>query len=118
MHKPSLIKTEITQSFTSRQDKISRYSKLKRLVNLNGDTYIETPNKFTIEESNRDIYYSVEKGFEDRLDLISNKFYGTPLMYWAIAVMNHIDNPLDVPVGVVLRIPAIESIYDTGVIQI
>jgi hypothetical protein len=39
-------------------------------------------------------------------------------MYWAIAVMNHIDNPLDVPVGVVLRIPAIESIYDTGVIQI
>lgn len=118
MNKPSLIKTEITQSFKSRQDKISRYSNLKRLVNLNGDTYIESPNKFEIKESNRDIYYAVEKGYENRLDLIANKFYGTPLMYWAIAVMNHIDNPLDVPSGVVLRIPAIESIYDAGVIQI
>lgn len=97
---------------------MSRYSNLKRLVNLNGDTYIESPNKFEIKESNHDIYYAVEKGYENRLDLISNKFYGTPLMYWAIAVMNHIDNPLDVPSGVVLRIPAIESIYDTGVIQI
>lgn len=118
MNKQSLIKTEITQSFKSRQDKISRYSNLKRLVNLDGNTYIETPNKIEIRESSRDIYYSVEKGYENRLDLISNKFYGTPLMYWAIAVMNRIDNPLDIPSGVVLRIPAIESIYETGAIQV
>jgi len=118
MRQPSLIKTEIEYPVKTRIEKISRYSTLKRLINIDGDEYIETPKKYKIPESTKDIFYSVDKGFENRLDLISNKFYGTPLLYWAIAMMNEIDNPIDIPSGVILRIPATETLYDIGIIKI
>lgn len=98
----------------SGNQKCSRYGKLKRLVNEDGEAYIETPNRIHIKESTNDSFYSVELGYENRLDLISYKFYKTPFLYWAIASVNHLDNPFDVPAGVVLRIPDIASIQGIG----
>lgn len=97
-----------------RLQKMSRYSKLKRYTNEDGNSYIETPRKFVIKESTKDTFYSVEKGYENRLDLISYKFYNNPFLWWAIASMNYIDNPMKVEAGMVLRIPCTSSIYSSG----
>lgn len=89
---------------------LSRYRNLKRLVNEDGNYYIESPKKISIRESSRDTMFTVEAGYENRLDLVSYKFYGTPYLWWAIAALNHIDNPRILEVGIILRIPPLENI--------
>ena len=117
VNRPSQIVSsfEINSKHTS--NKLCRYSRLKRLVNEDGIAYIETPNKFVIQETKDDRYFMVDKGLENRLDLISHEVYGTSMLWWAIASMNHLDNPLDVRAGLVLRIPTIRSINDAGVLM-
>jgi nucleoid-associated protein YgaU len=115
--KPSEIVSYINRDRKKIKDRLSRYSRLKVLVNEDGQEYLETLEKPKIRESSKDSFYSVESGYENRLDLISYKFYGTPFLWWAIALVNNIVDPLDVGVGVVLRIPEISSIYSSGVIK-
>lgn len=100
------------------ESKMCRYNIYRRLINEYGDEYIETPEKIKIKETNKDSFYAVEMGYVNRLDLISNKFYGTPLLWWAIAIVNNIDNPMDVQAGIVLRIPTLRSIYNSGALLV
>lgn len=83
----------------------SKYKHLDRIVYDTGEEIIETADRIVFEPSNEDEFWSVQAGFENRLDLISYKFYGSPLYWWAIAAASNIYNPLDVAVGTVLRIP-------------
>lgn len=94
--------------------KMSRYCNLRRIINEDGVAYIESPVKFQIRESTKDSFYVVGAGFENRLDLISYKFYNTPFLWWVIASVNHIDNPTVVDVGLVLRIPSLSELYAPG----
>lgn len=103
-----IVKADIFKPQSSQ--KFSRYKSLKRIVNKNGDSFIETPNKFVIRETTSDSFYKVEAGFENRLDLISNRFYGTPKLWWAIACANKLYNPRKVPSGIILRLPLRENI--------
>ena len=41
-----------------------------------------------------------------RLDILAKKFYGDASLYWAICYFNDILDPMDVPVGTVLKIPS------------
>ena len=51
------------------------------------------------------VYHVVVEG--ERLDQISNKYYGRPSMWWSILEVNpHVDNPLNITPGTVLRVPA------------
>lgn len=43
--------------------------------------------------------------FGDRLDRLSNKFYGDDQYWWVIALANSISYPLGIAVGTILRIP-------------
>lgn len=53
-----------------------------------------------------DQIFTVSLPTENRLDLISHRFYGTPQLWWAIAQVNNlVDVFLDIPVGTQLRIP-------------
>jgi nucleoid-associated protein YgaU len=53
-----------------------------------------------------DSIYTVTLPAANRLDKISNFFYNTPLLWWAIAQVNNLVDPfLDIPVGTQLRIP-------------
>lgn len=108
-------KTKFTPSTTP--EKLSRYQNYYRLTDTNGDSYLESPEQLYIQQSANDQFYAVEKGYENRIDLISYKFYGTPLLWWAIAVMNNITNPLDVKAGIILRIPDLLSINESGVLS-
>jgi len=57
-----------------------------------------------IPESNDDIWVITQYG--DRLDLLSQQFYGTISLWWVIAKANHIYT-LKVPDGTSIRIPAV-----------
>jgi nucleoid-associated protein YgaU len=102
---PSEIVKRYTINLQSEQT-FSRYGSLKRLTNENGDSFIETPNKTVIKETTSDTFYKVDAGFENRLDLISNMFYGTPKLWWVIANVNNLYNPREVKSGIILRIPS------------
>ena len=54
--------------------------------------------------------YIVTSAEENRIDLISLKFYGASKFYWAICYMNNIADPLNVPVGTPLIIPDISCL--------
>lgn len=58
-----------------------------------------------ILEQADDTTYTVTDG--DRIDLIANKFYGNPRLWWIVAVANDLDDlPTDLYGGRLLRIPS------------
>jgi hypothetical protein len=44
----------------------------------------------------------------DRIDVVSFKLLGSPTLWWKIMDFNpEISNPMDIPVGTVIRIPSV-----------
>jgi hypothetical protein len=59
-----------------------------------------------MEYSKSDEIYTITKGMEYRLDLISIKFYGSATYDWLIAEYNKIEDPIrDIVSGKKIRIP-------------
>lgn len=92
--------------------KPSRYRIYRQIIDEENNTYTETVNQTVIKESDLDIYHEVQMHEENRLDIISNKYYGTPEMWWAIAQANDMINPFIVKQGTILRIPNYRSFYE------
>lgn len=90
--------------------KLSRYRNLNVFIDENNMHYLESPKKRVFAESPLDKIYIVEPGFEDRIDKISFKFYNTPHLWWVIATVNNIRNPMKIEVGIALRIPPLDTI--------
>ena len=60
----------------------------------------------TLKPDITDIFYVVDVGEEYRLDTIANKIYGSTFLWWVLALINDIRNPLTQPeAGQVLRVP-------------
>lgn len=54
-----------------------------------------------------------------RLDLIANDFYGTPSLWWVLASVNNILDPLvGVPAGTSIRVPTRERLSAEGVLNV
>lgn len=101
----------IVNSYNDSSDSmISRYKKLRRIEDTSGDTYIESYESINIPHREDDQYYIVTAAEEDRLDLVSYKFYSNPLYWWIIAEASDIIDPEVVPIGTLLRIPSLQSI--------
>lgn len=104
-------------SVVQTQDNPSPYSRYKNLLlftNKSGYTFYETFQGYNIPSSPNDQFYIVTPSTQNRLDLIAYQFYSLPQLWWAIAYANSITNPLIVPVGTQLRIPAIDTLYSYG----
>lgn len=94
----------------------SRYSNIRRIQD-NNEIFHETFNNYKIPESDSDQYITVNTAVENRLDIISCRYYKSPIMWWVIAIANNIIDPFsEVPIGTVLRIPALTSIYGTDIL--
>ena len=65
----------------------------------------------TVVETTDDLYHTLTAGEIGKLDVVSHYYYGTPELWWVIAAANGILNPLRVPAGTRLRIPAIDVVY-------
>lgn len=94
--------------------KVSRYQIYRLIMDNSNDTYVETSNRTPIKDSAQDVYHEVQKEEENRLDIISNIYYGTPEYYWIIAMANDIVDPFVICVGDILRIPNLYSAFEWG----
>jgi hypothetical protein len=66
-----------------------------------------------------DIAYTVPKAAEYRLDLIANEFYGVSELWWVIAMVNNIADPLvGAAPGSVIRVPTKERLSGEGIMNI
>ena len=83
-----------------------RYSLTKIFQKVDGNNKLihnGTTLYSSIPESDGDIYVITQYG--DRLDLLANRFYGDPSLWWYIAKANNLI-VMKVPTGTSLRIPA------------
>lgn len=82
-----------------------REPSLGRIAFFNTWTPLDPP------ESDTDTFITLTSKNAARLDLISNTYYGTPALWWVLAHVNDIVDPLvDAPPGTVIRIPDFSSI--------
>lgn len=104
---------EVVRKYKDSSDinNISRYKSLWRVLDSEGDFYQETYDEIEIPNVSSDRLHKVVAGEEDRLDLIANNYYNTPMYWWVIAEASNIYNPLEVPIGTILRIPSIQSLF-------
>jgi nucleoid-associated protein YgaU len=66
-----------------------------------------------------DELYRVPQGGESRFDLISKKFYGVPDLWWVLALVNNIVDPLvGVTVGQNIRVPTRNRLASEGILTV
>ena len=83
---------------------LSRYQSLPTFEDDQGNTY-STRYKRAAKNFQ---YFEVVLSKPATLDLISQQQYGTPLLYWAIADLNDILNPMVLlPAGMKIKVPQI-----------
>lgn len=90
----------------------SRYENREAITYSDNVSNLETQPQLRIPRDVGDRYFVVTSPYENRLDLVSYKFYGVTLYWWAIAYASGITNPLQVPVGTSLRIPSVNTIQN------
>lgn len=87
---------------------ISRYRKLRQVIHFleNDKRFIslETQNYYDFKDLDVE-YYIVPTDRENRLDLISNDFYGTPEFGWVLAYINGLNDAFTVYEGRMLIVP-------------
>jgi len=96
--------------------KIRRTSRLNfsRLVTLGGSNVVswEMPEYPAINEGQDDILYQVQQ--EDRIDLLAQRFYGTPELWWVIAVANGLALlPNDLRPYSTIRVPSNNRVFNS-----
>jgi len=66
-----------------------------------------------------DVLYTVPQAGEGRLDLVSQQFYGTPELWWVIAMVNNLLDPLvGFTVGQTVRVPRKERLASEGLLSV
>ena len=104
-----MIKYNSSKSFNN----ISRYQNCRVIYNSDVDaSYFEILNNSIIDTKNYPPqYHLVEKSERNRLDIIANKYYNDPSLYWVIARANNMIDPFIVIPNTVLTIPSRECLY-------
>lgn len=68
---------------------------------------------------NSDVLYNVPPGGAYRLDLVSNEQYGTPHLWWVIARVNNLIDPLvGVTSGAIIRVPTRARLASEGILNV
>lgn len=82
-------------------------------VTVDGDTELDYLSKTRVPMNlSTVVFHRVSSNTENRLDLISLKYYGNYNLGWLIAEHNDILDPLEtIVIGVVLKIPALDEYY-------
>lgn len=91
--------------------RISRYGIYRQIIDDYNETYTETTNPTPVVETDQDIYHEVLREEENRLDIISNKYYKSPEFWWVIAMANNLIDPMYVKAGTIVRVPPITSLF-------
>jgi len=93
---------------------LSRYNKIRLLLDANGVPVQETWDHIDIQELPEDRFFEVTAEYAHRPDLISLYFYGTEQLYWVIAYVNGLIDPFaETVVGLKFRIPDQSNLFQT-----
>ena len=93
----------------------SRYKALRVINEIDlkdSYRYLEMFNNVSIPVRVDDLYHVVTPDEEGRLDIISNRYFGTPTYWWAIAIANGYIDPFAVKPGTMVRIPSLAEVSD------
>ena len=94
----------------SELDATSRYNySVLYLDKKNGDFY-GTRQPLRLRSHSSDVFHQVTDADNKRLDLIAWRYYRDVRLWWIIAEINNISNPLEMHTGLILRIPSYERI--------
>ena len=98
-----------------------------RVTSVDPSTYELVPNTYDIVTGlirdpvladSTDLIFVVDKPNENRLDLISQSFYGTPELWWVLAMVNNMrDAQFGIPYGTRLRIPLRSRMTNLQILQ-
>lgn len=90
----------------------SRYKRSIRFRDRSHDVeFTDEVSDIVIPERSDDSYHQVDSSTENRLDLISYKYYNDSELWWIIAYANGITDPFNIKTGTLLRIPSYQSLY-------
>lgn len=94
--------------------RLSRYTNGIVTKNRSGKDFLTLRKPLNLEKSDGDVFVTITQDIEMRPDLISNKAYGTPDLWWVIYEFNGVRDPLfDLRAGQILRIPELERVLDS-----
>ncbi|MHB1001979.1 MAG: LysM peptidoglycan-binding domain-containing protein [Armatimonadota bacterium] len=82
----------------------SRYAGCVLYVDSN-DQFIGNRSRIDNASQPDDIFHVVQAG--DRIDLLAYRYLGDPTLWWVICDYNDIFYPLDLDLGMIIRIPSI-----------
>lgn len=88
----------------------SRYSGIRKLKDSSGITLLDSYEPLNIPITEYDTYTVIDFDTENRLDILSNRVYGTWKLWWVLAQVNEIDDPFVVERGRVMRIPDLNTL--------
>jgi nucleoid-associated protein YgaU len=86
---------------------VLQHSRLRfgQFIAIDGFNFWDVLDLPEIPEKPSDITYQVQSG--DRIDVLAEKFYGDPILWWVIAIANGLEIlPTQLTEGSILRIPA------------
>lgn len=92
----------------------NRYRKCSILTDKEtGEVLLATRELKPAVARSTDYIYRVTTLDCNRLDLIAEKYYNNPLLWWVIAETNEIYDPFkELPIGTLIRVPRVETLYD------
>lgn len=88
----------------------SRYNWSVLYVDSRNGDFWGTRQPLKLREHDSDSFYVVTDADSKRIDLIAWKYYRDVRLWWVIAEVNNINNPLEIPAGTTLRIPSYERV--------
>jgi len=91
-------------------DPTSRYNYSVLYRDKRGGDFWGTRQPIRLKRHSSDSYHQVTDADSKRIDLIAWRYYGDVRLWWVIAEVNEIGDPLEIPVGTRLRIPSYERV--------
>jgi len=92
---------------------LTRYTSGQIAENRSGQRFLVLRDPLVLEEGADDVFISVDDDIVRRPDLIADKAYNNPDLWWVIYEFNGIRDPLfELKVGDVLRIPSIDRVMN------
>jgi len=91
--------------------RLTRYTGGELSTNRSGKEFLILRRPLGLVESDGDTFVQITQEYLNRPDLISDKAYGTPDLWWVIYEFNGIRDPLfELKIGTILRIPEKEKV--------
>lgn len=92
-------------------ESVNRYMYTTKLQREQSPDIYNLFRRVKIKDESIKSYHKVSEDEVNRLDIIANRHYKDPRLWWLIAIENNIIDPFFIPIGLTLKIPHIVGFY-------